>query len=282
MDLLINDTDCMTQLPSGLIVSDWVAEDYIKQHKRPIGIDLFSGVGGFSLGMVQAGFDIVAAVDNDTSCARTYMCNLGSYPCQFHFVEPSDEKRMEKALEKMIFNGKDEIQEACVSGSGWISHQPDDITGCGHFFLGDIRKLSGADILGPLDLKPDQVDVVVGGPPCPGFSTVGKRNVMDPRNSLVFEFARLVCEIRPKSMVLENVPGMINMLTPEGLPVVDAICRVLEDGGFGEYKSLLKSLATQIGAVGLLKGKRCDKVRKKKKVKAKKKSRQSSLFEANR
>ncbi|MBU6429933.1 MAG: DNA cytosine methyltransferase, partial [Cyanobacteria bacterium REEB65] len=90
-------------------------------------------------------------------------------------------------------------------------------------------------------------DLVAGGPPCQGFSTAGQRNVMDPRNSLVFEFARIIIEIQPKTMVFENVPGLVSMTTPEGIPVLDALCRVFEDGGFGAYEALRNSLLTSSG-----------------------------------
>jgi len=53
-----------------------------------------------------------------------------------------------------------------------------------------------------------EIDVVFGGPPCQGFSLIGKRSLEDPRNSLVFHFIRLVIELNPKYFVIENVPGM--------------------------------------------------------------------------
>ncbi|MEH2243266.1 DNA cytosine methyltransferase [Nostoc sp.] len=53
-----------------------------------------------------------------------------------------------------------------------------------------------------------EIDVVFGGPPCQGFSLIGKRFFDDPRNSLVFHFIRLVLELQPKVFVLENVKGM--------------------------------------------------------------------------
>lgn len=53
-----------------------------------------------------------------------------------------------------------------------------------------------------------KVDVIFGGPPCQGFSTIGRRLVDDERNQLVFHFFRLVTEIRPRFFVMENVPGM--------------------------------------------------------------------------
>ena len=56
-------------------------------------------------------------------------------------------------------------------------------------------------------------DGVIGGPPCQGFSAIGKRNIGDPRNSLVFEFVRQVGILRPRFFIMENVEGI---LRPEG------------------------------------------------------------------
>jgi DNA (cytosine-5)-methyltransferase 1 len=61
---------------------------------------------------------------------------------------------------------------------------------------------------GPETPFPSEIDVVFGGPPCQGFSTIGKRLIDDSRNSLVFHFFRLVTELRPRYFVMENVPGM--------------------------------------------------------------------------
>lgn len=55
-----------------------------------------------------------------------------------------------------------------------------------------------------------KVDVIVGGPPCQGFSTIGKRLIKDPRNELVFEFVRFVKEIKPKVFLMENVRGLLS------------------------------------------------------------------------
>ena len=54
------------------------------------------------------------------------------------------------------------------------------------------------------------VDVIIGGPPCQGFSTIGKRLIKDPRNELVFEFIRFVDVIRPKMFLMENVRGLLS------------------------------------------------------------------------
>lgn len=54
------------------------------------------------------------------------------------------------------------------------------------------------------------IDAIIGGPPCQGFSLIGRRLVDDKRNRLVYEFYRLVSEVRPKYVVMENVPGMLS------------------------------------------------------------------------
>jgi DNA (cytosine-5)-methyltransferase 1 len=54
----------------------------------------------------------------------------------------------------------------------------------------------------------ESIDVVVGGPPCQGFSHIGKRQLDDKRNKLVFQYVRLIQEIRPKYFIFENVPGI--------------------------------------------------------------------------
>lgn len=66
--------------------------------------------------------------------------------------------------------------------------------------------VSGAELLQRAGVT--TVDAVIGGPPCQGFSTLGKRNVSDPRNSLVWEFLRLVREVQPRAFLMENVDGL--------------------------------------------------------------------------
>ncbi|MCR4322542.1 MAG: DNA cytosine methyltransferase [Candidatus Azambacteria bacterium] len=56
-----------------------------------------------------------------------------------------------------------------------------------------------------------KIDVVVGGPPCQGFSISGKRNPNDPRNGLYTSFVKTVKQLRPKAFVLENVPNLVAM-----------------------------------------------------------------------
>ena len=73
-------------------------------------------------------------------------------------------------------------------------------------FVEDVRHITGSHLQ---DAANGHVDVVIGGPSCQGFSTHGKRDPNDPRNYLFEEFVRLVTEIRPSWVVMENVKGML-------------------------------------------------------------------------
>jgi DNA (cytosine-5)-methyltransferase 1 len=123
---------------------------------RPIGIDLFAGAGGMSLGFEQAGFDIVAAVEIDPIHCATHEYNF-----------------------------------------------PDTTTICA-----SVIDLTGAEIRRRAKLGNRDIDVVVGGAPCQGFSLMGKRAFEDPRNQLVFHYVRIVQELNPKYCVFENVRGL--------------------------------------------------------------------------
>lgn len=85
---------------------------------------------------------------------------------------------------------------------------------------GDIRELTGVDLLRKVNLKVGQLDVLDGSPPCASFSTAGKREkhwgtVKDysgqkqRTDDLFWEFARMIEETRPRAFVGENVTGMI-------------------------------------------------------------------------
>ena len=82
-----------------------------------------------------------------------------------------------------------------------------------HLLFGsDIRKLSPKAVLVDLGLKKGELDLLAGCPPCQGFSTHRTRNqsasVDDVRNDLVFEFVRFVKEMLPRTIMMENVPGL--------------------------------------------------------------------------
>lgn len=76
-------------------------------------------------------------------------------------------------------------------------------------FHGDIAQLTVSDCLKKTGLAKGELDVFDGSPPCQGFSTSGKRQLKDERNSLFIEYCRLLEGLKPKAFVMENVTGMI-------------------------------------------------------------------------
>lgn len=141
-------------------------------------IDLFCGAGGFSEGILQAGFHIVFSSDKSEHVMKTY------------------KKRHE--------------QLGLLQGINT------------HFELADIRELKGEFILNKINkldyfleknktFKKGDIDVIFGGPPCQGFSIAGKRDKSDPRNVLFKEYLRVIKEIEPNYIVMENVTGFMSM-----------------------------------------------------------------------
>lgn len=123
-------------------------------------VDVFSGVGGLSAGMVQAGFAAKVAIELDKYAVLAY--------------------RMNHSKTIVIEN--------------------------------DIRKVSTDEIIAALNGQP--LHLLAGCPPCQGFSSVRrlnrKQNVSDDRNTLILEYLRLVKELKPLTIMMENVPGLIN------------------------------------------------------------------------
>lgn len=127
--------------------------------------DLFCGAGGLSLGLREAGFEPIRAVDCWAPAVETYRANLGDH----------------------------------VS-----SESIDDST-----------------------LFEDS-DVIAGGPPCQGFSSAGRREEDDERNSLVRVYANLIARHRPRAFIFENVEGFLT--TGRGRFVLDLLEPLVEAG----------------------------------------------------
>lgn len=137
-------------------------------------IDLFCGAGGCSEGLIQAGFHILFSSDISNMVEVTYK----------HRHE----------------------QLGLIQGENtW-------------FERADIRNLTGKEIFHHIsNLKifkdkdlPD-IDLMIGGPSCQGFSRAGRRDKSDPRNMLFGEYVRVINEVKPKYIVLENVEGFMDM-----------------------------------------------------------------------
>ena len=99
----------------------------------------------------------------------------------------------------------------------------------------DIKNVSSDEIR--TYLKNGNVDVIIGGPPCQGFSTIGKRVSSDPekrakhdpRNELVLTYAKLIRELRPKFILMENVKGI---LTLENGAYLANVLKQLREAGY--------------------------------------------------
>ena len=78
-------------------------------------------------------------------------------------------------------------------------------------FETDICELDPMDVLDAVGLKPGELDLLAGGPPCQSFSTAGKRGtVQDPRGTLLWQFLRFVRVMRPRFFLMENVRGLLS------------------------------------------------------------------------
>lgn len=138
----------------------------------PTFIDLFSGCGGFTLGLLRSGFECLAAVDSNPEAVATLRANLQAPP-------PTGLRPVAYALEA------------------------------------DLTKLSPETLASVISTT--SVDVIVGGPPCQGFSTARQRDGSnhgterfraDSRRHLFREFLRHVDFFQPKVFVIENVLGL--------------------------------------------------------------------------
>jgi DNA (cytosine-5)-methyltransferase 1 len=216
-----------------------------------VAIDLFCGAGWFSLGFHQSGWHVAAAVEWDPSAAMTYLYNLGSPGTVLHFIDADAERRWNKALANEAKRTRAAKLPGYAPGRGWISGQPEQKP-VEHFYLGDIRQITPTKIMDDLHLQVGETGCVFGGPPCQGFSMAGSRETMDPRNSLVFEFMHFVVAVKPKAFVMENVPGMMSMVTPEGVPVIDMLARIAQDGNFITADAFKRTMAAQADGIGFL------------------------------
>lgn len=107
--------------------------------------------------------------------------------------------------------------------------------------VGDIRQYNESFLLTKFKNKPD---IILGGPPCQGFSIANKNagDPADPRNSLFKEFIRLGKIFDPQIMIMENVPNLIKALTHENELVIDIIIKELKSLGYIVYHKILSAI----------------------------------------
>ena len=93
------------------------------------------------------------------------------------------------------------------------------------------------------ELAGEQIDAVIGGPPCQGFSQIGPRKPTDPRNLLYLEFSRVVRLLKPRAFIMENVP---NLLAIRDGHYKSAIVREFRSAGYKRI-AILSALASEFG-----------------------------------
>ncbi len=84
----------------------------------------------------------------------------------------------------------------------------------------DIKEFGFIDLEKDLSIKKGAIDLIIGGPPCQSFSTVGKRVIDDPRGWLFQEYYRVLKEVKPKVFLFENVKGLLSMQKGELLKTI--------------------------------------------------------------
>ena len=161
-------------------------------------VDLFAGAGGFSLGLLRAGFQVALANEFSTEPEWTYRANLlsgaeATFPERPGDASARDRKAYRAAVRVQLREERDGIL--------------DDFDR--HMRGGDIRDVMPNSWLRRWRNRHGDVDLLVAGPPCQGFSSAGARDPEDERNKLATEAIRVIRQLQPKAVIIENVPGML-------------------------------------------------------------------------
>ena len=175
-------------------------------------LDLFAGCGGLSLGLQEAGLELAAAVERSPMAAETHFKN-------FHLRKAEWDEGLWRSL----------LASAEVEGSHAIQVELGTV-------VADVwQLLEDRMAMGKLGEKGRSPDVIVGGPPCQGFSMAGRRDPKDRRNQLPWAFLEFVEKLGPKAVVIENVAGINMAFASRGgiEPPFKQLKRALEETGKG-------------------------------------------------
>ena len=103
-----------------------------------------------------------------------------------------------------------------------------------HLLEKDIKTVTGKDLL---EVSGGSVDLLAGCPPCQGFTSLtAKYDTEDPRNQLISEMSRLAHEVRPRSLMMENVPGLAH----KGRKLYDELKHALQSDGYELTEGVLE------------------------------------------
>lgn len=186
--------------------ADFNEEDLIYKEDKANVLSLFSGAGGLDLGLELAGLDVELGIEKTNSAyASKKSFDAIRDKGIFHHLYAND--KFEEALETYENNFQKSV---------YIHNK-------------NIRKVKNF---------PQKADIIVGGPPCPGFSAAGPRLVDDPRNFLYLHYIRALMQVQPKFFVMENVKGMLSLGKGE---VFEQIKQDFEAAGYRVFVKLLNS-----------------------------------------
>jgi DNA (cytosine-5)-methyltransferase 1 len=167
-------------------------------------ISLFSGGGGLDIGVEQAGFQTMAAVEIDGYSCETLRANKWLGSATVAEFEHWFDSTASTALKSR--------------GTAFVEHERERImSGVGkHKYLAeatilerDIATVSGEELLQYAGVAHGELDLLFGGPPCQPFSRAGRRNsINEDRGQLFMHFVRLAAELRPRWVLFENVKGL--------------------------------------------------------------------------
>lgn len=99
----------------------------------------------------------------------------------------------------------------------------------------DIKLISGDEISRLTGIHKHDYFLLAGCPPCQGFSNLGKRDINNIQNKLVFEYVRLINELEPSFILMENVPGMSKGI---GKEIFSNVVAKLEENYYIQYNTL--------------------------------------------
>lgn len=129
-----------------------------------------------------------------------------------------------------------------------------------HSIAADIQKVTANDLLEEACLANSGIDIVIGGPPCQAFSVFGRRKGLDdPRGNLVWEYLRIIKEVKPKAFVFENVAGLksihggtlyeeiLEALSIDGTYKVSAHNYMVSDFGIPQFRDRIFFIGAQNG-----------------------------------
>mgnify|MGYP000979977277 CR=1 FL=1 len=102
----------------------------------------------------------------------------------------------------------------------------------------DIKDFGIEDLEKDFGIKEGEIDLIIGGPPCQAYSTVGKRLIDDPKGKLFQEYYRILKDVNPKVFLFENVKGLLSMQKGE---LLKTIISLFESLGYKVVYKVLNS-----------------------------------------